>query len=372
MVLLAPAPSTAATDTLTIRGFGNWAYGVTDGNHYINGSDDGDYNHGDAAISFIASPAANTTIFIQTAIEIEEETTTKLDFGFAEYAFSNAFKFRGGFVQQPFGIYTDIFSVGTLRPFSSLPQGIYGEGAGIVAESLAGAGLRGDFFSEGGWGVSYDLYFGSIDLTSGHPWEALHEEEEEEGAAHDEEEEDAHSHATLESHVLTDMFGGRLVVETPVEGLSVGASAYTGDVSHDEHDDHEASAGGSSVTYGLQAEYDNGTFVLRTEYVRQDVENEMEVDAAYVEASYMIYRGLQAAVRYDWSDTSLDEGDVDEAPSVLEHEDWGIGLNYWFNPNFVVKCSYHIVTGNRFAESEGEGGLEDETTLFSTGVALSF
>jgi predicted porin len=200
----------------------------------------------------------------------------------------------------------------------------------------------------------------------------LHEEEEEEGAVHDEEEEDAHSHATMESHLLTDTFGGRLVVETPVEGLSVGASAYTGDVSHAEHDDHEESEGGRAVTYGLQAEYDNGTFVLRTEYVRQDVENELEVDAAYVEASYMIYGGLQAAVRYDWSDTSLDEGDVDEAPSVLEHEDWGIGLNYWFNQNFVVKSSYHTVTGNRFAESEGEGGLEDETTLFSVGVAFSF
>jgi hypothetical protein len=38
--------------------------------------------------------------------------------------------------------------------------------------------------------------------------------------------------------------------------------------------------------------------------------------------------------------------------SLLDHVDTGFGLNYWLTRNFVVKTSYHHVTGNRFSHPD--------------------
>jgi len=36
-------------------------------------------------------------------------------------------------------------------------------------------------------------------------------------------------------------------------------------------------------------------------------------------------------------------------PSLLDHKEVALGLNYWWTPNFVFKLSFHHVDGNRFA-----------------------
>ena len=38
--------------------------------------------------------------------------------------------------------------------------------------------------------------------------------------------------------------------------------------------------------------------------------------------------------------------------SLRRHLEFAVGLNYWFDPDFVVKCSYHWIDGNRFAVPE--------------------
>ena len=69
--------------------------------------------------------------------------------------------------------------------------------------------------------------------------------------------------------------------------------------------------------------------------------------------------------------------DPSVAPSLAEHKEWAIGLNYWFNYNFVIKLSYHKVDGNIFAVPETvteivQDGFEEETHLFVLGTQFSF
>jgi len=68
---------------------------------------------------------------------------------------------------------------------------------------------------------------------------------------------------------------------------------------------------------------------------------------------------------------------LDLAPSLSEHEEWAVGLNYWFIYNFVLKASYHYITGNRFAISSDlqeilDEGIEENTQLFIFGAQFSF
>ena len=116
-------------------------------------------------------------------------------------------------VKQPFGISSEVFDVGTLRPFSELPQAVYGP-VGLVGESYKGIGLTGRVDLKGHWDPTYDVYAGGQELEEYLPPEAVAE-----GEAFED---------PIELERTDDMFDGRAVLATPVSGLTIGASAYTG------------------------------------------------------------------------------------------------------------------------------------------------
>ena len=162
-----------------LHGFSSWGYGKTNGNLYLMGSDEGEYSNVASAISLSASPYENLAISSQVEWHIEgDEVEAELDYVFATLKVSDAFALNFGRVKHPFGIYTQIYDVGTLRPFFSLPQGIYG-GSGFVAEGYNGVGISGASFGNS-WGLTYDVYGGAINVLSESPFELFEEEEEEE------------------------------------------------------------------------------------------------------------------------------------------------------------------------------------------------
>ena len=369
LAVLAAAPPALAigTDSLRINGTGNWYYAKSDGNSYL-ADEDGDYDNAEFSLSFTALPSDKVTIVLQPFWEISDEgTEVEFDVGFGEYAFADSFKLRFGIDRHPFGIYTPIYDVGTLRPFMLLPTGIYSEGAGIVAESYAGIGVSGLFHS-GSWSFGYDLYGGAMNLQSAQPWEEEEEGMEEAGEEGEE--------GVMEEFELEDVIGARVVAHTPVDGLSFGASIYSGAQTGEA--EGGALEGNRDTSYGVQVEYLTDKISLRSEYARQDLEDEFETDAFYVEGAYMITGNIQAAVRYDWSDSSLgarEEEKVDDVEAAfLEHAAWDVGLNWWFSPNLVVKLSYHIAEGLRYAmpEDTDEGDLETKTNTVVLGASFSF
>ena len=362
---------------LSIHGFGGWGYGRTGGNSYLLGEKGGDYQHNNFALSLAATPYERVSVFTQIEFTNdyisrgEEEGEVELDYAFAEYTFSDALRLRAGQVKQPFGIYTEIFDVGTVRPLFTLPQGIYGPSE-VVAESFKGVGLAGTFAMAGGWGMDYDVYGGALDeLKSGgtlpHAVAILGGEEEEEE----------------DEPGVKDMVGGRLVVRTPLEGLSVGASAYTGTTAgHEEEDEVAEDAKGRVTVIAGQSSLQRGRLSLRGEVARHTHQDAESLDAAYAEAGLMLTRSWQAVARYDWARVESIEGvELDDDSELLRHRDATVGLNYWVNPRLVFRASYHNVRGNLFAAPDGEEALHDailggtldrKTDLLLLGVQFSF
>lgn len=346
-------PADSWKPEVVLHGYGFWAYGKTDGNHYTVGDEDGDYQDSEVAINLSATPVRNLAIHVLLAAESEDgETETVADYAFGEWKFSDALRLRLGLVQQPFGIYTEIFAVGTLRPFVTLPQSVYGP-VGVIAESYNGAGLTGYWESAGGWGLSYDVYGGGLKVNEENPLKIL---------AGDEEDFD----------LVRDMIGGRLVVHVPSTDLSFGVSAVRGT------NDTESESRNSSV--GVQVQYLTDAWWIRGEAVKHDDQGEHELTSAYLEIARFLTPHWQVAGRFDSLSTDLAE-EADLPDELFEHREAALGVNYWFNPNFAVKLSVHQVKGNAFAfpldpeelrDALAAGELDDETRLFAFGAAFSF
>jgi hypothetical protein len=344
LVLAASAAFAQENPEVTLHGFGGNAYGNTNENRYLAGSPAGEYQNAQLALAAIAGVSDRLQVSSQVSWkQLAEGTGVELDYAFAEWKFSDALRLRAGRAKQPFGIYTEIFDVGTVRPFYSLPQGIYGPAA-LVAKGYDGLGLTGRKPAGGGWAIQYDVYFGGVRLDS----TPLAPGEEEGGEVES---------AAGEVETIRDALGARVDVETPVSGLHLGASAYSGREQREEVVRHNV--------FGFHAEYLTGPWSVRAEYVWHPETDGPDLRAFYLEAARRLGAHWQVAARYDWSDTVFSSGETLPARSLGRQQDAALGLNYWFSGSFVLKLSGHRVTGNRFARPDDLGGALDAGTLKS-------
>lgn len=354
----APARAQETVPRVYVHGFGSWAYGNTNANLYLAGAPEG--NYGDSAFSLNVSANVTDRLRVVSQLfmeETSEATDAKLDYAFAEWKFSDALKLRVGEVKLPFGLSTEVFDVGTLRPFLQLPQAIYGP-IGFVGESYKGVGLTGVRDLGGGWELRYDAYGGGVDIEEFVvPEDFLRDQP-------------VSNEGAEEVEVTKNVGGGRLILQTPVGGLSFGVSGYAGDEV------------GSDVRWvmGGHAEYLAGPWSIRSEYAHETVRERLIGNGFYLEAARRFGSHWQAAAQYDRLATELTDVAAPVAPSLLEHEEVALGLNYWFNPAFVLKLSYHRVDGNRLAAPEADelaavvasGRLQKRTNLFQFGAQFSF
>jgi len=348
-------------DHVDIHGFGGWSYGRTSAtNVYLGGLPEGDNRLSQFALNLGASSGESFRVNAQTEMnEDDDGTHVALDYAFAEFKLSDHVKFRVGQVKQPFGIYTELFNVGTVRPFFSLPQGVYGP-VGFAGQSYKGVGLTG---SErlGKWSADYDVYGGGNDLMKQHVVEAYYHHEDLNDVANE-----------IETQSTRNVVGTRLVLRTPIEGLSFGGSAYTGIL-------NEEAANRRTVAAG-QAEFVNDRWSVRSEVAREHQVQDEDALGYYAEAAYRLTAKWQAGVQFDHLHNTFDGVDASSAPSLQDHKEGVVGLNYWFTPALVLKADVHHVVGNRFALPHPEllndiiaqGALSKSTTLVRLGGQFSF
>jgi hypothetical protein len=367
ILTLAPA-AIAGSDTgdVEIHGYGGWSYGRSnaDANRYLASSEDGDARYVSLAIALASCPSDRVRISTQVWWEAEpgEEESATVDCAFAEWRVSDALRLRMGQVKHPYGIYTEVFDVGTIRPFFWLPQSVYGP-SGTVAESYRGVGLTGSVFAAGIWRFEYDLYGGEMSLEAQDIAAVFATEEDSSGTA------DAEAPGEGD---IRDLVGGRLTITVPGPEVRIGLSAYTGR--------EKGSACERHSCLGAHVEYLSDTWSLRSEYTLLKESAKLPAAAAYVEVARRLGSSWQIAGRVDHSDTRLEDVDASAAPSLLDHLDITAGLNYWFHPDFVVKLSSSRVDGNRFAWPEDEDiraaiagdGIRRQTRLVSLGVQFAF
>ena len=262
LAALALARPLAAQDVLErveVHGYGDWGFGRTTDdrttNFFLLGHNRGDYSHSEFALNLSVAVNDRLTIDAQPFWHTghhTNQTASGMDYVFGQWKFSDALMFRAGEVKQPFGIYTEVFDVGTVRPFSTLAQSVYGP-TGFVGKAYSGAGFTGSLYA-GAWGVTYDVYGGGLEVAERDvALQVLQQGPDTTGKVLN----------LAESKTFRNVVGGRLVAHTPLAGLSFGASAYTG--SRPASPTVEV----HRTVVGAHAEYVSDLVTLRSEYARQ-------------------------------------------------------------------------------------------------------
>ncbi len=371
LTLLAASATALEKDDLFIHGFGSWAYGDTDGNRYAIGERDGRYDNVQFSLNIAATPHEKVSIVTQVDFEQRrDDLETELDFAFIELTLLENLKLRLGRVKHPFGLYTEVFDVGTIRPFFLLPQSIYGPN-GLTAQSYDGAGLRGVQHGSR-WSLEWDLYAGAFQgeirvpgIISGNP-------------------EDVFASEAVSDIEVDDVIGGRLNLTTPIAGLMVGVSGYVGDQTITNF---AVAQKFPYEVFGAHVEYLDSRWSARAEFAHFELNHgdEFEADALYAEVGFHVTEKWQLAVRYDDFEGKIPAPRQAMLPPFASqffvNTDWGVGINYWYSQNLVLRLNAHFAEGNRFAfplepaeimRVFQTGMLDDKTTLVIFGTQFSF
>lgn len=343
-----------ADGKLTVAGFGEWGYGrTTNENAYLVGEEDGGYDNAQFALALTARPQDDVVVAGQLFVGRDGEVS--LDWAFAEYRLHDLLRVRAGKVKNPLGLFMEVKDVGTLRPFFTLAQSIYGP-AEFAAEAYLGVGITGEWEGERGWGLAWDAYAGALEIPSFEPGEAVLAGPPPWDFT-----------ATRDTEEARGVVGGRVAVSAPWEGLTARVSSFTGELSEPDGEAERLTVIGVSAEYALEWLQVRGELFRGTE---GDGETNL---GGYAEVAWRFLPNVQAAVRYDESRQELD-GLPDES-RFLRHRELAFGASYWPSPSLVFKASYHDVRGNRFAVpalSEPDGGLDRTTHLFVAGAQFSF
>jgi len=361
-----------ASDRYSLRGFGGAAFAQAgnDGRWAEAATKDGDFGNYDLALNLAAQPWSRLGARVQGYVghSLRGEKVS-LDYGFAEYAQSSAFKLRAGKVLTPFGLYSEIYDVGTLRPFYYLPQ-FYEGRLGLIPKAYLGGGVTGVGRIGGDWELGYDAFGGQMrfaefttsqlngfDQTTGLP--IIQE-----------------SDAQL---VGSKMVGGRLLLASPARGFDVGGSVfYIGDLKQQTPEGRVPFTTGPDATFvNGRLQYQRGGFVARAElfevYTRY-----ADVQSFYTEVSQRLWKHWQLAAQYEKTDLSLLPGDESVPPPLRRHESVGGALNFWIKPNLVLKLNAYHVEGNLLNQPKGAivsyltNTLETRTNVFVLGTQFSF
>lgn len=334
-----------ADGKLNLNGNGAWAYQRTDRGAYLAG-DEGEWQNAMFDLLLTARPAERLAIVAQLGFDPEE---IELEWGFAEWRFSDLARVRAGKVKQPFGNYGETYFIGTARPFFTLPSAVYGP-TEMAASAVSGVGVTGDWYSEDGWGLGYDAYGGALELPIFEPWAAPPEGVPAEGLE--------------ETALVNDIVGGRLSLTTPW-GVVVRLSGYGGRLVSDEGEAHTLVTSGASVFYRGEKLW------LSIEGFHSGEFGHERQLGGYAEAAWFVTPRLQVAARWEAARVTLDEGD---APAALRrHDEGALGVGWWFTPEMVARVSVHAVKGFRFATPEDAAELgDDRTLLFVAGTQFTF
>lgn len=345
---------------IAINGYGGWYYGKSDNeNHFVGATEEGSYHTADVHLSIAADVSEKLRVVTQVGwLDDEKGSEANFDYMFAEWKLNSRLRLRLGKAKMPFGIYSEFPEVGTLRPFLVLPQAAYGP-IGFLGESYKGAGFTGSF--GGSWKVDWDLYGGGTELSENVAGEAFLLGEE---LAPGEE---------VEHEVTRNVVGGRMVVETPLAGLSVGGSFLTGT--------EKLEVDRRRVVYAVQAEYVGDALTVRTEAMHEDVVDDLHATGSYLEVAYRLTDHWQVAAEGGRLRTSFfGVVPTGETAGLTRHDEVGVGVSYWFDSNLVVKVNYLRVRGNAFVQPAAEdlpgiataGALRSPTGVLLAGAQFSF
>lgn len=260
---------------------------------------------------------------LEIAVLDDGETETALEYGAIDWFVNDYVVLQAGKFLSPIGQFRQNLHPAWINKFASAPPGFGHDGAAPVSD--LGIQVRGGFPIRDSMRLNYSLY------TANGPTAALEGDE-----IHAVEAEGSTGNDDGEL-----VFGGRIGF-LPMPAMEVGLSAARGDVGPEGEEtllrDYEV--------YGADFWWRPGkAWDVRGEYVKTEVGSNAASAAPgsaewktwYVQGAYRFLSSKwEAVVRY---------GDFNSPHSDDAQEQWGVGVNFWFAPNAVVKLGYEFNDG---------------------------
>lgn len=263
--------------------------------------------------------------------------TVKADWFYLDYRFTDWFGIRAGRVKLPFGLYNDTSDIDSVRTAVLLPPSVYPAQVRDYLLAQTGVEVYGRFDLGKGGALDYRLYGGTvfIDLAT----DRLP------GVSYD-----------LSNFNIPYMVGGRVLYETPLDGLRLGvsyqASRLEGTLSTRSEPVLSSSYGNDSRQWVASVEYAAHDLLVALEYSQWRT-NSKAVDPAvfagsntvseraYALISYRASKHFQPGLYYSlfYPNLSVRKGRADE------QHDLCATFRFDLNEYWLVKVEGHLMIG---------------------------
>jgi hypothetical protein len=361
-------PVRLSAQTLEIHGFVTQGFVYSSHNNYLTmQTSNGSLQWTDGAISVSDSLTDKLRVGIQLRMYQLGQLggpNLQIDWASGDYRVNDYFGIRAGKVKTVTGLFNDSQDVDAVYLWTLLPQCSYP----IDNESFFLSHLGGEVYGDIPLGsragkLRYSGYAGQVtlDLNGGYIQQFADEG------------------LVFTNPPSGKTFGGDLRWETPLKGLTIGASVNS------EALDGTAPTGNLHVPRLLidvqYAQYQRGKFYFATEYDRtpfnptitfgsQVIPAPEDLRSWYAMASYHLLKKFQAGSYYShWIDKS-----ADPASPASYSKDWVISGRYDFNAYFYGKLEEHFLhgTGLGYYESTNPDGLKTNSNLLAAKIGFTF
>ena len=343
-----------------VHGFASQGFILSAENNYLARSTSGSFEFAEAAVNVTSNPMDELRIGVQLfARDLGPigNYDIKLDWFYVDYRFTDWFGIRAGRTKIPFGLYNELNDVDVARVPVLLPQSTYPTAGRDFLLAQTGGEIYGRVPLDVVGALEYRIYSGTIfvETPAYNPT----------------------STSRITSFEVPYIVGGRLLWETPIEGLRLGASAQILklNVNYLSPGDVRNYATIFAALWMASIEYTNGPLLLAAEYSRWHTETEgtsptiARVAASERAHAMMNYRisewfhpGAYYAVLYG-------NADVRTGRAAQQH-DVALTLRFDINNYWLVKLEGHLMHGTAGLSAALNGGAPLATLAETWGVFL--
>jgi len=351
-LLLAAGAGTARADDapgdesqLQIHGFASQGALLTTDNNYLAHTERGSLEFTEAGINFTKAFDPRLSIGLQLFtrdLGPEGNYSAKFDWLYLDYRWQDWLGLRAGRVKLPFGLYNDTSDIDAVQPVILLPQAVYPATNRDFQLAQTGLELYGYYAIGAAGALDYRAYLGTLYIATPPP-----------------------SNGVQITRVdVPYVAGGRLLWETPIDGLRAGLSALNGQV--DGTYTVLAMSPPLVIPFELHAtnllssiEYQDRGWSLAAEYERT-------IGRSVVGATTISTTGekLYGLVGYRWSPWlqttayySLLYPDVDHRSGQENHQyDAAGSARFDISPHWIVKLETHWLRGTAALSPELNDG----------------
>ncbi len=372
MLLLSQSPARAfELGPVNINGFLSQGYINSSGNNFLSNSREGSTQYNEMAVTVSSQLSEKLRVGMQLLsrdLGPAGNNEIRLDWAFGDYHFDDLLGIRAGKVKLPMGLYNEGRDSDFMRPMIFLPQSIYDENKRDLMVAYKGLGVYGNVPAGSAGDFDYHVYGGSIDYFSD-SGQARGLRQQVQSIAQ-------RQGKTVSGFDINNryVYGGSLIYNTPLDGLRMGASVFTGksdfDISLTSYttnpDTHvttpttTAYKGFGNMKNNVVAslEYASPSFTFASEYIQYRAIKKFTIvppigsgisDGWYLMLSVPVKKFTVSGL-YDvfYEDRNDRHGDRLSAP-MKNYQAWrkdlGLALRYDLNQNWAMKTEYHYIDG---------------------------